>query len=201
MSLLSLASDTLDNFDAKKDTVAAGNQGLPDGEYNVDVEDISHATYDSGWECVKLVFGVLDGEHAGEKEYDNLSFAEKTTTGKAMPDFVLSNNIRFITKLGALMGVQITPQLFAGPTETEVHEALVAALAPEKGKAVVLKVKHTPNKKDPSNPYVNYELGEAEQPEIIDVSDDQLPDAMTQPVPTPTDDDLPPVTGTQKSPF
>lgn len=199
MSLLDLAANALDNFDAKKDTVST-SQGLPDGIYNVVVEDISHATYDSGWECVKLVFGVLDGEHAGEKEYDNLSFAEKTTTGKAMPDFVISNNIRFITKLGALLGVQITPQHFAGPTETEVHEALVNVLAPEKGKTVILHVKHTPNKKDPSNPYTNYELEEAEQPEEIDVTDDQLPDALSG-APTLTDNDLPPVPDETKSPF
>ncbi|TOY76888.1 DUF669 domain-containing protein [Levilactobacillus brevis] len=195
MSLLDLAANTLDNFDAKKDTVAT-SQGLPDGDYNVVVEDISHATYDSGWECVKLVFTVLDGEHAGEKEFDNLSFAEKTKAGKAMPDFVISQNIRFITKLGALLGVNITPQHFAGPTETEVHEALVNALAPEKGKTVILHVKHSPNKKDPSNPYTNYELDEAQQPEVPVVDDSQLPGALGGQAPAPTDNDLPPVDDT-----
>jgi len=203
MSLLDLAADTLDNFDPNKDSVNAGNQGLPDGDYLTAIEDIKHATFDSGWDCLQIVFSVLDGEHAGEKEYDRISFATKSKAGKAIPDFILSRSIKFVIKLGALLGVEMKPEYFASENETDTHETLSQVLAPEKGKTVTLHVKHRPNKKDPDNPYTEYDLDAAEQPEELNVSDADLPgDLGGAPTPPmPSDADAPAPSDLDEPPF
>ena len=193
MSLLDIAAETLNKFDPKKDSVNAGNSGLPDGDYLTAVESIEHRTFDSGWDCLQLVFTVLDGEHAGEKEYDRISFATHSKAGKAIPDFILSRSIKFVIKLGDLLGIEMKPEYFAAENETDTHEMLANALAPEKGKSVILCVKHRPNKKDPDNPYVEYDLGAAEQPKVVEVMDDDLPGNLgSDPqAPMPSDDDAP----------
>lgn len=206
MSLLDLAADTLDNFDPKKDSVnSGGNQGLPDGDYLAAVEDIKHATFDSGWDCLQIVFSVLDGEHAGEKEFDRISFATMSKKGKAIPDFILSRNIKFVIKLGSLLGVEMKPEYFASDNETDTHETLSQVLAPEKGKTVTLHVKHRPNKKDPDNPYTEYDLDAAEQPEELNVDDADLPDALQSgapaDAPAPTDADAPAPSDLDEPPF
>lgn len=202
MSLLDLAAETIDNFDPKKDSVnSGGNAGLPDGDYLTAVESIEHRSFDSGWDCLQIVFTVLDGDHAGEKEYDRISFATKSKRGKAIPDFILSRSIKFVIKLGSLLGVDVKPEYFASENETDTHEALANLLAPEKGKSVTLHVKHRPNKKDPDNPYVEYDLDATEQPTTMDVTDADLPgdlggapmptDANAPQAPLPTDADAP----------
>ena len=191
MSLLDLAANTLDNFDPQKDRVNnGGNQGLPDGDYLVAVQGIEHRAYDTGWDCLQIIFTVLDGEYAGRKEYDRISFATKSKAGNAIPDFILTRSIKFVTKLGSLLGVEVKAEHFASENEIDVHEALANLLAPEKGKSVILHIAHRKNKKDPDNPYVEYDLSEAEQPQEIEVSDDDFPGAL-QDTPTPTDEDEP----------
>lgn len=203
MSLLDLAANTLDNFDPNKDSVNAGSTGLPDGDYLTAVESIEHRTFDSGWDCLQIVFSVLDGEHAGEKEFDRISFATHSKAGKAIPDFILSRSIKFVIKLGSLLGVDMKPEYFASENETDTHQMLAEALAPEKGKTVTLHVKHRPNKKDPDNPYTEYDLDAAEQPETMDISDADLPSDLTgapAETPLPTDADIP-AEPTDESPF
>lgn len=194
MSLLDLAAETMDNFDPNKDSVnSGGSQGLPDGDYLTAIDDIKHATFDSGWDCLQITFSVLDGEHAGEKEFDRISFATKSKAGKAIPDFILSRSIKFVIKLGSLLGVEMKPEYFASENETDTHETLAQVLMNENGKTVTLHVKHRPNKKDPENPYTEYDLDAAEQPEELDVTDADLPgDLGGAPTPPmPTDDDAP----------
>ena len=199
MSLLDIAANTLNNFDPKKDSVNSGSTGLPDGDYLTAIESIEHRTFDSGWDCLQLVFSVLDGDHAGEKEYDRISFATKSKAGKAIPDFILSRSIKFVIKLGSLLGVEMKPEYFASENETDTHEMLANALATKKGQSIILHVKHRPNKKDPDNPYVEYDLDAAEQPETADITDADLPgDLGGDPqAPLPTDADAP----TNESPF
>lgn len=210
MSLLDIAANTLDNFDPKNDSVNSGSTGLPDGDYLTAVESIEHRSFDSGWDCLQIVFTVLDGDHAGEKEYDRISFATKSKAGKAIPDFILSRSIKFVIKLGSLLGVEMKPEYFASENETDTHEMLANVLAPEKGKSVILHVKHRPNKKDPDNPYVEYDLDATEQPETADITDADLPgdlggapmptDAEAPQAPLPTDTDAP-AEPTDEAPF
>ncbi|YAB13894.1 hypothetical protein ACT5GY_02640 [Lactiplantibacillus plantarum] len=198
MSLLDIAANTLDNFDPKNDSVNSGSTGLPDGDYLTAVESIEHRSFDSGWDCLQVVFTVLDGDHAGAK-YDRISFATKNKAGKAIPDFILSRNIKFVIKLGSLLGVEMKPEYFASENETDTHEMLANVLAPEKGKSVILHVKHRPNKKDPDNPYVEYDLDATEQPETADITDADLPGDLGG-APLPTDADAP-AEPTDEAPF
>ena len=82
------------------------------------------------------------------------------------------------------------PEYFASENETDTHEMLASVLASEKGKSVILHVKHRPNKKDPDNPYVEYDLDATEQPETVDITDADLPgDLGGDPqAPMPTDE-------------
>ncbi|MCG0728829.1 prophage protein [Lactiplantibacillus plantarum] len=202
MSLLDIAANTLDNFDPKNDSVNSGSTGLPDGDYLTAVESIEHRSFDSGWDCLQIVFTVLDGDHAGEKEYDRISFATKGKAGKAIPDFILSRSIKFVIKLGSLLGVEIKTEYFASENETDIHEMLTSVLAPEKGKSVILHVEHRPNKKDPDNPYVEYDLDATEQPETADITDADLPGDLggAPQAPLPTDADAP-AEPTDEAPF
>lgn len=184
MSLLDMANTTLDNFDPKKDSIN-GPSGLPAGEYQTVITTVAHSASKSGWDYLALAFQVVGGEHAGETENNNISFAEKTKNGKDIPEFILKRNMRFVTKLGALVGVKIDAADFAG-TETDVHETLANKLVKGKGSMVQLTVIESKNKKDPANPYISYDLGEA-----LSGKDDPFAGKQADPS-TPTDDDEPP---------
>lgn len=189
MGLQDIAND-LKNFDAKNDKVNVSNMnGLPAGEYEVMVENAEHKVYQSGFDCFAVTLNVVTGEHASQKEFINTSFAETSKSGNAIPDFVLERNARMVMKLGALMGVEVSPEVFLLPNETDIHEKLNELLHPEIGKMVHLTIKTRPNKNDPSNPYKEYEFDEPETqietPEAdgtpfsntdqIDIDDDDLP--------------------------
>lgn len=191
MSLRDLANKGLAGFDPNKDSVDAP-QGLPAGEYTTTVSAIEHRSFDSGWDCFGSTFEVVEGEHAGQKENVNISFAETSSKGKAIPDFILDRNIKFVSKLGAFMGVDITADDFAADNETDIHEHLAKKLHDHIGVMVTLVVTTRPNKKDPSNPYTSYDLKPMEQPEEIDIDDDSLPDGLASgDTPVPTDADAP----------
>ncbi|KRN27732.1 hypothetical protein IV38_GL001946 [Lactobacillus selangorensis] len=174
MSLRDIAQKSLAGFDAKKDSVSAP-QGLPAGEYTMIVTKIDHRVFDSGWDAFGITFEVVEGDETGRHENVNISFAETSKSGKPIPDFVLDRNIKFASKLGALLGVDITSDDFAFDSETDIHEHLAQKMHGQEGKLVKLEIIESPNKKDPSHPYRNYDLKEAEQPETIDVKDDDLP--------------------------
>lgn len=175
MSLL----DALKNFDPAKDKVSASNNGLPAGEYDVAIDSIGHHVYEkSGWECFQVVLSVLTGDHAGEKEYINISLATKTKDGKEMPSFVVDTAVKSIGALAYCIGIDMSllDEPLSLDNETDIYEAL-DKLFKEKGQGVQLKliVKVTPNKKNPDNPYKNYEYEKTEQAEPIDVDDNDLP--------------------------
>lgn len=192
MSLREMAAKGLAGFDPNKDSVEAP-QGLPAGDYKAAVSSIEHRSFDSGWDCFGTTFEVVEGDHAGQKENVNISFAEKSKAGKAIPDFILDRNIKFVSKLGAFSGVDITADDFGGENETDIHEHLANKLHEHIGTLVILKVSVRPNKKDPSNPYTSYDLDQTDQPEAIDLGDDDLPDSLqnSDKAPMPTDDDAP----------
>ncbi|GAY74323.1 hypothetical protein [Lentilactobacillus kosonis] len=188
MSLRDFASKGLAGFDAKNDSISTP-QGLPAGEYLMAIDSIGHSAFKSGWDAFSASFQVVEGEHTGRKENVNISFAETSKDGKPIPDFVLDRNIKFVAKLGALVGIDITAQDFDFDNETDLHEHLADKLHAQSGKFVVLDIIERPNKKDPSSPYRSYDLKEADQPEVPNVEDSDMPWG-TEPV-MPTDADAP----------
>lgn len=162
MDLSKLAASTLSNFDAKNDKIN-GNTELPAGSYNTILENEEHYTYEkSGYDCLRFVLTVIDGKYTGRKEFVNASLATKKKDGTDMPDFVVSKNIKLIAKLAAQVGMTVTPDMFAG-NETDCYEKISQAMYPYKGKPLTMVISETPNKKDPSRPYRNYDFGPAKQ--------------------------------------
>lgn len=191
MSLRDLANKGLAGFDPNKDSVDAP-QGLPAGEYTTTLTAIEHRTFNSGWDCFGTTFEIAEGEYAGRRENVNISFAETSKAGKAIPDFILDRNIKFVSKLGSFIGVDITADDFGMENETDIHEHLANKLHDHIGVLMTLVVTTRPNKKDPSNPYTSYDLEPMEQPTEINVDDDDLPDGLTRGnTPAPTDVDAP----------
>lgn len=171
MGLRDLANDVLANFDPKKDDPNAGGSGLPDGEYDVTLEKVEYKVYESGWEALSFMHEVTVGESAGRKEFINLGFGGKT------PEFVLQKNIKLVAKLASVIGLQLTDE------DWEDEESLASAFKDGEGSQYLLTITSTPNKKDPSNPYKNYDFiaydeedGAPEfEGESIDISDEDLP--------------------------
>lgn len=192
MDLSKLAASTLSSFDAKKDNVN-GQAELPAGTYNTILEQAEHRAYDSGYDCLLFVLTVIDGKYVGRKEFVRASLATKKKDGSDMPDFVVSKNIKLIAKLSAQVGLAITPDMFAG-NETDCYEKISQALYPYKGKPLTMIISESPNKKNPSNPYRNYDFGPAKQTMQMPTPD-QFNAAM--PTGTPQQPTQPMQTGTQ----
>lgn len=174
MNLAERAQQTLNNFDPKKDNVNAGGNGLPAGTYTTTIEKIDHRVYDSGFDCFQLVFQVLEGEHAGEKEMYNISFATVAKSGNPIPDFIIDRSMKFVSKLSDKLGKNAI-EAFSSDNETDVHENLKNLLKSEEGTTIELIIDERPNKKDPANPYKEYDLGEVTKADAIDIDDEDLP--------------------------
>lgn len=174
MSLRDLATAGLDGFDAKKDSVQ-GNSGIPFGKYTAVIENTIHKVSKNRFEYFQVTYSVLEGEQIGRKEFQMITLDETKKDGTPVSDFVLTTNIKFVAKLGALMGVEITDDDFADENVTDLYEHLAQKFRGHEGTVVILDIHPGKNKKDPSNPYRNYDLQETEQPGELDVTDDELP--------------------------
>lgn len=157
MSLAELAQ-AMENYDPKKDKINGGGNGLPAGDYNVIIEEAAHKTFRSGWDCLGFTFKVIDGDHAGQKESVNLSFAETAKSGKAIPDFVLERNMKTVITLGHLMNVDVPVKAFLLPNETDIHEELGQLLRSEIGATAKMTISERENKKNPAEPFKEYEF-------------------------------------------
>lgn len=194
MSLRDIANEiTASSFDPKTDAVATA-AGLPAGDYTTVVSEITHRVFNSGWDCFGATFEVVEGEHAGQKENVNISFAEKAKSGKAIPKFILERNMKLIMKLGAFLGVDVTPDDFA-ENETDTHENLYQKMRGHEGVAMILKVMVRENKNDPANPYTSYDLDVAEQPKELPADDPFVANVDSQ------DATEPPVVDDSELPF
>lgn len=161
MGLLDAYKKATNNWDAKKDSA---NQSalIPAGTYQVMLEKTDHPVYDSGWDCLRFNMQVIKGKYASRHEQIRVSLATKTTKGKPMPDFVVSRNIRTVSKIGAMIGLEMKPEYFPD-NETDAYEKLVTAFKPYEGKTLAMTITVSPNKKDPDNPYRNYDFGPGEK--------------------------------------
>lgn len=175
------------DWDAKKDSANQADL-IPAGTYQVVLDKTDHPVYDSGWDCLRFSMQVIKGKYASRKEQLRISLATKTKTGKAMPDFVVSRNIRTISKIAAMIGLTVTPAMFPD-NETDAYEKLVDAFKPYEGKTLEMTITVTPNKKDPDNPYRNYDFGPGIKVEEPVAKEEPVTDK--EPEPTVDDDDLP----------
>lgn len=160
MSLAELASESLKGFDPKTSSLT-GNEQLPTGKYNTIVNKIEHRVYKSGYECMVFSFKVVDGEYASRVEFVNISLAEVSTKGNPIPDFIISRNIKTIQKIAVLTGVQLDWASYTG-NETDTYEKMAPAFKSAEGMEIGLEIQESPNRKDPSNPYRNYDFFESE---------------------------------------
>lgn len=167
MSILDHVNAALNGFDAKKDNATASAfESLPAGDYNVIVEEVQHAAYDSGFEALQVKTSVLDGDHAGQTDSNNFSV---DNDGTKIPDFVIEQNIKSIARLANAVGVTLSD------ADWESLDTLQDAFMDAKGKTVLMHLTVRPNKKNPDNPNKSYDFEPAEQPKPIDVDDGDLP--------------------------
>ncbi|EMF0283842.1 MULTISPECIES: DUF669 domain-containing protein [Enterococcus] len=171
MGLKDLANEVLAGFDPKTDDPNAGGfEGLSDGEYDVQLEKAEHKVFQSGWEALSFAMEVTVGESAGRKEFVSLGFDES-----AVPNFVLQKNIKLVGKLASVIGLQLSDD------DWEDEETLAQAFQDGLGSQFVLKITSSPNKKDPSKPYKNYDFipyddqSELSTVDVSDISDEELP--------------------------
>ncbi|MCC4417531.1 hypothetical protein [Limosilactobacillus reuteri] len=174
------------DWNAKTDS-ANQSELIPAGTYQVMLDKVDHPVYDSGWDCLRFSMQVIKGKYASRKEQLRISLATKTTKGKPMPDFVVSRNIRTISKIAAMVGLQVTPEMFPD-NETDAYEKLMVAFKPYEGKTLEMKITVSPNKKDPDNPYRNYDFAEGIKVEEPQAKEEPL---ATDDAPTLEDSDLP----------
>ncbi|OYS78985.1 hypothetical protein CBG04_07835 [Limosilactobacillus reuteri] len=159
MSLLDAYKKATTNWNAKEDKVNQ-SQVIPTGTYEVMLGKVDHPVYKSGWDCLRFDMQVIVGKYASRHEQIRVSLATKTTKGNAVPEFVVSRNIRTIAKIGEMVGLEMKPDYFPD-NETDAYEKLVTAFKPYEGKTLQMIITETPNKKDPDNPYRNYDFSES----------------------------------------
>lgn len=170
MSLKDYAQKVLENFDPKKDDPNAGsNNGLPEGEFDVVLNNVEFKVFEkSGWEALSITLEVTVGEYTGQREFINLGF------GEDLHEFVLSKNIKVVSKLASVIGLVLTDE------DWEDEQTLAAAFKDSIGSQFVLTKTLTPNKKEPTRPYANYDFVAYDEEdmqaiEAVEVSDEELP--------------------------
>lgn len=184
MSLLDIANKLDESgFDPKEGKEANDNQPIPAGTYLVNFENVTHnASNDRDF--LMLTFTVMQGDQEGHKENIFPTLAQTTSTGKAMPDFVISRAISLIKVVGAMCNITVPNDVFAFDSETDAYEAIVPVLQPGIGTLMQLKITETPNRKNPDRPYRNYEFKPQAQPTMpkADSTDnaDPFKDAKTE---------------------
>ena len=104
MGLRDAAAKALEGFDTKKGNVNSF-EGLPSEDYVVMIDNIKNQDTPWGSEQLSIRVQVLDGEHAGQKEFVNLSLDE--TTAKGNPNPMLGRNIKLIAKLASNSGIEL----------------------------------------------------------------------------------------------
>lgn len=170
MSLKDYAQKVLENFDPKKDDPNAGsNNGLPEGEFDVVLNNVEFKVFEkSGWEALSITLEVTVGEYAGQREFINLGF------GEDLHEFVLSKNIKVVSKLASVIGLVLTDE------DWEDEQTLASAFKDSIGSQFVLSKTLSPNKKEPTRPYANYDFVAYDEEdmqaiEAVEVSDEELP--------------------------
>lgn len=191
MSLLDALNEVKkSNFDPKKGKEYNAFENIPAGTYKVSLDGVTHNAKGDR-DFLMLSFMVIEGKYEGKTESVFPTLAQVTSTGKAMPQFVLARSISMLQVIGEMVGTPIPDSDFDHDSETDAYEDLKDTLEPAKGKVLMMTIKETPNKKNPDRPYRNYEFSRAEQPKELPVDDNQDPFAGQNNGIELTDDDLP----------
>lgn len=172
MSLLDIMQEIKESgFDPRKDA-AGGSSRIPAGEYPVVVTDLGFNVADSGWEYIQIQCEILDGDFAGQTEYVSIHFMEEWK-GKETPRFVLERNLKLARKLATFAEIK------QKAADWEDGYSIGEMLKPAIGLQVMLDIKETKNKKDPDNPYRNYDFFELDDTLQVkkptEISDEDLP--------------------------
>lgn len=181
MSLLDAYKNATKDFDAKHDKINTSNYDpLPAGEYLTVMNKAEHfVSKRTGWEAMSFDMQVIEGEYAGRHEHVLVSLAEKSTKGKAIPDFAIARNIRTIAKISALSGVELENSDFKGD-ETDVYEKLREKFMGNEGATMIMKITENQGKKDPDKIYRNYEFAEDDSRESEEPEENDLPTDTTE---------------------
>ena len=170
MSLRDAMNNVAKNFDAKNDSINEF-KGLPSGNYTVAVTKVEDSTAPWGAEQLSFVLEVVEGEHAGSKEFLRIGLDEVTAKGNPNP--MLETNIRIVMKLAAVLGTTIPDA--AWDDDSMIYANLTKVFQETVGKTMTMHLNVRPNKKNPQYPYRNYDFDAVEQPATPEVSDDQMP--------------------------
>lgn len=190
MSLLDALNEVKKSgFDPKEGKEYNAFENIPAGTYKVSLDGVTH-NVKGNRDFLMLSFLVIEGKYDGKTESVFPTLAQKTSTGKDMPQFVIARNISMLQVIGEMVDTPIPDSCFNHDNETDAYEDLVGVLTPAKGKVLTMTIKETPNKKDPDHPYRSYEFEKAEQPKKLDIKDDPFKGNTGSDIEI-TDDDLP----------
>lgn len=190
MSLLDALNEVKKSgFDPKAGKEYNAFERIPAGTYKVSLDGVTH-NVKGDREFLMLSFLIIEGEYDGKTENVFPTLAQVTSTGKAMPQFVLAQSIAMLQIIGEMVGTPIPDACFNHDSETDAYEDIVNVLTPAKGKILMMTIKESPNKRNPERPYRNYEFAKAEQPEALEIKDDPFAGNTGSGIEL-TDDDLP----------
>lgn len=191
MSLLDALNEVKKSgFDPKKGKEYNAFENIPAGTYKVSLDGVTHNAKDNR-DFLMLSFLVIEGKYNGKSESVFPTLAQTTSTGKAMPQFVIARSISMLQVIGEMVDTPIPDSCFNHENETDAYEDLAGVLAKGKGKILTMTIKESPNKKNPDRPYRNYEFEKAEQPKPLPIDDKEDPFADQSNGIELNDDDLP----------
>lgn len=151
MGLRDIALETLENFDPAKDS-PNGQENIPAGEYDIVVEKAGFRVYDSGYDALVIQTKVVEGPMIDRTETINMNVDPGYKVNQDYP-FLMKRNIKLISQLAFACDFDLTED------DWEDQQSLGDAFAEKAvGRQFVLKITESKNKKDPSNPYRNYEF-------------------------------------------
>lgn len=162
------------------------NNELPDGKYTTRLTAVAHNVPKGGnLDYLSFKFTVVDGEFKSRTIIMFPSLRETKKDGSPMSERFLANQVMMIKQIGEAVGLDVPNKCFLGDTESDnYHEIETTFNNPEYlGKLVSVKVSTTPNKKNPDNPWKNYEFEKIEEKKDpfqetnneIEVTEEDLP--------------------------
>ena len=152
-------------FNPATDSVAKDGR-LEAGNYPVRLKSVERAvSKSSNREQIAVKLEVVSGEFKDRTETFYLAF------GQDLPDFVLEKNGRLLLKLAEFAKVKFNKK------DLVDEESTVEALQRGIGNQFLLKLTVSPNRKDPSSPYRNYDFDslDSQVDDSIDIEEDDLP--------------------------
>lgn len=165
MGLRDNARKALEGFDAKTEAPKTGFEVLPNGDYFVVIEDVNHFASKSGNESLRVQVSVTEGDKVGKT--DNGFF--NLEGGGNIPESVVSQAIQTVDRLANASGIELSDD------DWEDYDTLSTAFMNAKGKIVLMHFSSRPNKKNPQYVNKSYDFEPAEQPDEIQISDDDMP--------------------------